>query len=227
MLEVEQHAFVLHRRPYGEHQAIVDLLTENSGKVSVITSIGKSLKTNKSPLLQPFLPIKIFLKGSGELKRLSRVESVKKSYNLQGNYLYSGFYLNELLVRLLGKDIPCDDLYFIYQTSLKALSEKASMELILRNFERFLLEELGLSFDFEPAFSEKCTSLYYIHEQGFVPVVNKLPHPCYDRKHIQAIAEENLSSKKVLLTYKLLMRQILNQLLGHKPLNSRKLFAKK
>ena len=227
MLELEQYAFVLHRRPYGEHQAIVDLLTENSGKISVIVTVGKSLKSNKSPLLQPFLPIKVFLKGGGELKRLSRVESVQKSYPLLGDHLYSGLYLNELLVKLLGKDVPCEALYQTYQESLHALSERSSIELILRTFERFLLEELGLSFDFEPAFLEKSAALYYVHEQGFVPAVNKLSLPCYDREHIKAIAQEDLSRKDVLLTYKLLMRQILNQLLGHKPLNSRKLFVRK
>ncbi|NQZ81591.1 MAG: DNA repair protein RecO [Colwellia sp.] len=226
MIEIEQSAFLLHSRPYRENQQIVEFLTENCGKISAIVYIGKTLKSNKKGLLQPFSPLNIILKGRGSLKLLSRVEASEKSYKLTGNHLYSGFYLNELLVRLLGEHIECTELFLQYKNSLLALAECQSLELILRQFEMALLDELGQCFDFSPVFEINCSSFYYVQEQGFIPALTKMKLPCYDRMHIQAIAQQQLTDKKVLHSYKVLMRQVINHFLDGKPLNSRKLFIK-
>ncbi|MFT5756607.1 MAG: DNA repair protein RecO (recombination protein O) [Alteromonadaceae bacterium] len=226
MVEIEQSAFLLHSRPYRENQQIVEFLTENNGKTSAIVYVGKTLKSNKKGLLQPFSPLNIILKGNGSLKLLSRVEASEKSYKLTGNYLYSGFYLNELLVRLLGEHIECSELYLQYKNSLLALLTCQPLELILRHFEMTLLDELGQCFDFSPVFEIDCATFYYVKEQGFIPAVTKMNTPCYDQKHIQAIAQQQFTDKNVLHSYKLLMRQIINHFLDGKPLHSRKLFIK-
>lgn len=226
MEEFEQSAFLLHSRPYRENQILLEFLTAQQGKVSAISYLGKSLKSNKKALLQPFSPLKIVLKGQGNLKYLQRVEPERKSYQLSGNYLYSGFYLNELQVRLLGEHIPYDELFCQYQQSIEQLSEQRSIEFILRNFENRLLEELGLTIDYSPIFSENNNRYHYFPEQGFVPIISKQAQTGYNAEHLKAIAEEDLSSKEVMQTYKVLMRQIINHLLDGKPLNSRKLFTK-
>jgi len=226
MTEIEQSAFLLHSRPYRENQQIVEFLTENNGKTSAIVYVGKTLKSNKKGLLQPFSPLNIVLKGKGSLKLLSRVEASEKSFKLSGTYLYSGFYLNELLVRLLGEHIECNELYWQYRNSLLSLIACQPLELILRQFEMTLLDELGQCFDFSPVFDIECATFYYVQEQGFIPAVVKMNLPCYDREHIQAIAKKEFADKKVLHCYKLLMRQVINHFLDGKPLNSRKLFIK-
>jgi len=224
MEELEQSAFLLHSRPYRENQILLEFITAQQGKISAISYLGKSLKSNKKALLQPFTPLKIVLKGQGNLKYLKRVEPEKKSYQLIGNYLYSGFYLNELQVRLLGEHIPYDELFCQYQHSLENLSQQVPIEIVLRRFEIILLEELGMTIDYSPVFTENIPNYYYYPEQGFIPAVNKLAQPCYNSLHLQEIAQNNLSSKEVMQTYKVLMRQIINHLLDGKPLNSRKLF---
>lgn len=226
MEEFEQNAFLLHSRPYRENQILLEFLTAKQGKISAISYLGKSLKSNKKALLQPFSPLKIILKGQGNLKYLKRVETERKSYQLNGDYLYSGFYLNELQVRLLGEHIPYDELYYQYQQSIEQLSNQHSIELVLRSFENRLLEELGMTIDFSPTFLENSSHYYYLPEKGFIAAVSKLPQPCYDCRHLQAIAKEQLLAKDVMQTYKILMRQIINHLLDGKPLNSRKLFIK-
>ena len=230
MEELEQSAFLLHSRPYRENQILLEFLTSQQGKISAISYLGKSLKSNKRALLQPFSPLKIVLKGQGSLKYLKRVEPERKSYKLSGNYLYSGFYLNELQVRLLGEHIPYDELFYQYQQSIEQLSEQHSIEYILRNFENRLLEELGMTIDYSPVFSENNSYYSYLPEKGFVPA-NFLPtrhkstQTCYNAIHLKAIAEENISAKETMQTCKLLMRQIINHLLDGKPLHSRKLFT--
>lgn len=222
----EQEAFILHSKPFKDNQLIVDLLTEQSGKVSAVVYTGKTQKSNKKGLLQPFLPLKIVLKGKGQLKNLSRIETTQRSYPLTGNYVFSGFYINELLVRLLGEHIECPELFHQYRKSIQALAKQEPVEQNLRTFEMTLLDELGQSFDFDIVFESQERYFYYILEEGFVPALSKSNLPKYSRSHLLAIAEECFDDEQVLRTFKLLMRQVINNLLGGKPLNSRKLFTR-
>ena len=224
---IEQLAFVLHSRPFRDHQHIVELLTEHDGKVSAIVYSGKTNKSNKKGLLQPFSPLNVVLKGNNSLKNLSRVEVAEKSYLLKGDCLYSGFYLNELMVKLLGELIACPSLFHHYQLSLSLLSKQLPIEPILRKFELDLLEELGFSFDFSPVFEHEVKNFYYIPEEGFIPCTEKLNLPLFNASHLQAISQQELSDINVLRSHKLLMRHVFNGLLGGKPLNSRKLFKRK
>ena len=227
MKEIEQNAYVLHSRPFRDNQVIAEFLTEFNGKVSAITYIGTSIKSNKKALLQPFSPVTIVLKGQRDLKALVGIQARAKTRLLVIEYLYSGFYLNELQVRLLGEHIPYDQLYILYQQSLNELAQQLSVEPILRRFENTLLEELGLTIDYSIIFEHNVSKFYYLPEQGFIPVTSKTSHVSYEKQHLIAIAQQDFSEQTVMRTYKQLMRQVLNHLLGGKPLNSRKLFTKR
>lgn len=238
--QVEQHAFVLHSRPFKENQQLVELLTQNEGKVSALVYVGQSKRSIKKGLLQPFLPLKITFKDTGNtLKRITQVEASTKSYTLSKNSLYSAFYVNELLVRLLNNDIVCADLFTKYQLTLSSLSENLPIAPQLRLFELCLLEELGLSFDFSPVFNENndnVAGFYYIAEQGFIPAykyaIDSITTPWFNTEHLQIIAQHTyhdkvLIHKDVEQTFKQLMRNVLHHLLDGKALNSRKLFEKR
>jgi len=227
MQENTQSAFVLHTRPYRENQLLVDLLTENDGKLAALSYVGHSTKSSRKALLQPFLPIKVTLKGQYSLKSLIRVEPIGKSFLLKKNALFSAFYINELLVKLLGENIACNELFQQYEASLTSLVDTDSIELCLREFELMLLDELGISFDFSLVFEHSAEGFYYLPGEGFMPAYTKLKQPCYNRWHLQAIAQSDLSTPEVLMTFKNLMRQVINHLLDGVPLNSRKLFSKK
>jgi DNA repair protein RecO (recombination protein O) len=236
----EQHAFVLHSRPFKENQQLVELLTESNGKISALVYVGQSKRSIKKGLLQPFLPLKLIFKGNDtSLKRITHIESTSNSYLLSKNSLYSGFYINELLVRLLNNDIVCDLLFEQYKLTLSSLSEDLPIAPQLRKFELCLLEELGLSFDFTPVFNENndnVVGFYYVAEQGFVPAykysIANISTPWFNTEHLQAIAQyihhdKVLEQNETEQTFKLLMRNVFSHLLGGKPLNSRKLFSKK
>jgi len=238
--QLEQHAFVLHSRPFKENQQLVELLTEDEGKVSALVYVGQSKRSIKKGMIQPFLPLKFtFRNKDTALKRISDIEATANSYLLSKNSLYSAFYINELLVRLLNNDIVCEALFKQYQLTLASLSENLPIAPHLRQFELCLLAELGLSFDFSPVFnqdSDNVAGFYYIAEQGFVPAykysVNSISTPWFNTEHLQTIAQ-HIHHGKVLIhseaeqTFKLLMRNVLNHLLDGKPLNSRKLFERR
>jgi len=239
----EQKAFVLHVRPYHENQLLVELLTEHEGKVSALVYVGQSKRSIKKALLQPFLPLNITFKANSKqnssLRMLTHVEANSKSYVLIKNSLYSAFYLNELLVRLLTVDIICETLFYQYQSTIAALAQGLAIAPQLRKFELSLLDELGLSLDFTPVFEEngeQVAGFYYIAEQGFIPAyhyaIKNITTPWFSTLHLQAIAGQNYDKNKLELqgveqTFKLLMRNIFHHLLEGKPLNSRKLFVKK
>jgi len=234
----DQQAFVLHSRPYRDNQHLVDLLTVNQGKLSALVYIGQSKRSIKKALIQPFLPLNLTVKDLGAIKKITSIETASKSYQLQKSYLYSAFYLNELLIRLLSQDIPCESLYHQYHQTIQLLAEQQNIAPLLRRFELSLLAELGMSFDFEPIFEYDAYCFSYMPEQGFVVCENqylKLSNQAqltntFLTQHLKEVAQHIENSKVALSdaaaqTYKQLMRQVINQLLGNKPLNSRKLFS--
>tara|TARA_R110001583_G_scaffold174519_2_gene328951 strand:+ start:5865 stop:6593 length:729 start_codon:yes stop_codon:yes gene_type:complete len=238
--QIEQHAFVLHSRPFKENQQLIELLTKDEGKISALVYVGQSKRSIKKGMIQPFLPIKLTYKSKDTaLKMISDIEAIGNSYPLIKNSLYSGFYLNELLVRLLNNEIVCDALFKQYQLTLASLSENLPIAPQLRQFELCLLDELGLSFDFSPVLnnvSDNIAGFYFIAEEGFVPAYNysikSINTPWFNTEHLQTIAHhihhgKVLNHKEAEQTFKLLMRNVLNHLLDGKPLNSRKLFGKR
>ncbi len=243
-MTVEQYAFVLHTRPYRDNQLIVDLLTEGEGKVSALVYVGQSKRSIKKGLLQPFFPLRVILKGSSNLKYIHAIDSFSKSYRLIKNSLFSAFYVNELLIRLLTEHIPCQTLFNQYQKTIAALADEMNpIAPELRIFEAALLAELGVSFDFSPIDEYQVVHFHYVVEEGFVPIFDigseldtshtkTYNNIIFQAEHLKAIANSQLNGLTTLTpaaeqTFKLLMREVINNLLGNKPLNSRKLFINK
>ena len=224
MLDNPQLAFVLHTRPLNENKQIVDFFTEQDGKLSTASFISQSKKSDKNALLQPFTPLTINVSGASNLKKLKFVEAADNRFLLQKKSLYCGFYLNELLTRLLPEQIECRQLFSQYVMSLKQLTLEHNIQNTLRLFEMALVDELGCAIDFSPVFDIDCLSFYYIPQQGFIPAIQKQNLPCYHQQCLMAIANNQLDDKEVQYTFKLLMRQVISTLLGDKPLHSRKLF---
>ncbi|WP_371372997.1 DNA repair protein RecO [Thalassotalea aquiviva] len=237
-----QQAYLLHSRPYRDSSLLVNLLSEEFGHISAVVYVGKGKSSAKKGQLQPFARLTVELKGKHTLKTLSRIEFAQKSLTLQGHHLYSGFYLNELMVRLLPENIPCESLFTLYHQTLNKLSQADAIEPLLRRFEMTLLQELGLSLDFsvlsvprtEPTVAEEIQfakamvdKWHYIPEEGFIPAQIGIQYPLYDGEHLRQIGCDNFHAKDILLTCKLLMRQVLQMYLGNKPLHSRKLFNRK
>lgn len=219
----ELTAFLLHSRPFQENTQLVELLTEE-GKIAAVVYVSDSKKSNKKALLQPFTPLLVTIRGQNQLKKMSKVESAGKSYILSAEHLYSGFYLNELLVRLLPENVPCIDLYQTYSDALSRLNDKQPIEVLLRQFERALLQELGFSIDFSVVYQDNAQIYRYVIDEGLVPALSL--DKGYSREHLIAIEQGLLTQPEVLQTYKRLMREVFAPLLGGKPLQSRKLFIK-
>jgi len=239
-----QPAYVLHRRPYKESKALVDLFTPEYGRIAVVASGMHSQKSRRTALLQPFYPLLISWVGRGELFTLTTAESLEAPLAIERGELMLGLYLNELLFRLLSRCESNIELFGFYDKTLRELAEcqlndrsNDGVQVILRRFEMRLLENLGygLILDHDVDTNEPINSSWLYDYQ-----LNRGPVATRDNKHIVGIKirgssllklakmiPETLDTEKHFnLEAKALLRYVLNYYLGEKPLLSRQIYQK-
>lgn len=226
MRDIEQHAYLLHSRPFKDNQVIAEFLTQDLGKVAAVTYVNASSKHSKKAILQPFIPLVITLRGKGNLKSASAIEAVGKSFTLAGMHLFSALYVNELQCKLLTESMPSPNLYDFYQQTISELALQHDIEPILRAFEWQLLQELGYAIDFSPLAQITSEYCQFLPDIGFIAYHEGNQGAALKRMHLLAIANEKVLDKSAMQTFKLLMRQVIHYLLDGRPLNSRKLFTR-
>ena len=127
----------------GKPVLLLEIFSEAHGRVGLVARGVRSAKSRQRGDLQPFRPLRLSWSGRGELGTLTGVEADGVAPPLQGPGLYSAFYVNELLVRLLARQDPHPPLYALYRDSLERLARCTDIEPVLRIFEKRLLEEIG------------------------------------------------------------------------------------
>jgi DNA repair protein RecO (recombination protein O) len=142
----DQAAYVLHTYPYRETSVIVEAFTAEHGRVGLVARGAKRPRSELRGLLQAFQPLTLAWAGAGELKTLVKAEWRGGMPLPGGSALLCGFYLNELLMKLLPREDPHAALFAEYERTLLALTEErsgAAQAVLLRRFELRLLAELG------------------------------------------------------------------------------------
>jgi len=226
-----QPAYILHTRPYRDTSMLVDFLTPDFGRITAVARGVRSRKTPKRNLLNPFTRLLISFQGKTDLKLLTQFEAEGEHFALTAKHLFSGFYLNELLVRLLPEWDAQPTIYALYEQSLQALSGQQDLEPVLRVFEFQLLQELGYGIDFEvDAKSGEIISSHanYCLDPSHGVYLAQADVPLnfqFSGLHIHAIAQRDFALPEVRQTAKRLSRILLKPLLGTKPLMSRELFS--
>ena len=145
----EEPAFVLHAMPWRETSLIVELLTRDHGRVACVAKGAKRPGSRLRGVLSGFQPLHVSFSGRHELRTLTAAEWLGGLAAPQGDGLLCGFYLNELMVRLLPRDDPHPALFDGYAQALVSLGLGASLEATLRRFEWLLLREIGYALDLE------------------------------------------------------------------------------
>ncbi|MDO9925263.1 DNA repair protein RecO [Glaesserella parasuis] len=229
MIEQWQRGFVLHRREYSESSLLVDFFTENHGR---ITLLAKGARRPPSPLksvLQPFTPLLLKWTGKGDLKTLTKAEPASLTLPMQTLALYSGFYVNEVLARVLENHTAYPELFQHYLHCMtKLASQPNEIEPILRTFEFQTLKALGYGVDFchcaatgKPV--DPQMSYQFRENEGFIASLLQNNYT-FIGKDLLAFAEMNFSEKETLQSAKRFTRIALKPYLGSAPLKSRELF---
>jgi DNA repair protein RecO (recombination protein O) len=236
-----QRAYVLVNRPYSETSWIVEVFTREYGRLGLMAKGARRFKSRLKGSLMPFQPILVSWTGKGELPILTSAEIDQTDYNLvdhelRGDALVCGFYCNELIVNLLHRHDPHAALFDRYHSTIMALAEANSDELlplVLRKFEQVVMKETGyqINFDFEAdgKTSIEDHGIYrYQPAQGFVRLASLQRGAFYGRviKSLNTQSSISLNNQEV-SQGKQLMRDILSKTLGHKPIVSRELFYPK
>ena len=227
--------FLLHARPFRDTSLIGEFFLRRHGRVSILYKhLKKEGKAGaKARLLQPFAPLAVTFDGQNELKAGRMLEPAGAAFFLTGKALFSGLYLNELLVRLLQREESAEALFEHYRLALLRLQDSVD-EITLRRFEQQLLQEMGygLVLDSDVSGELLAPDTWYLYEAdtGFIPLPQQPADPACARlsfrgAHLLEIRQEQYEDTAVRSDAKRLSRLALAPHLGDKPLKSRELFA--
>jgi len=229
----QEPGFVLHSYRYRETSLIVEVFSRHHGRASLLAKGARRWKKRGTNLyLRPFQQLLFAWTGRGELATLVSVEESPPVLSLGKSETYCGFYLNELMMRLLHKHDPHEALYDYYEAALLSLGRGEDTESVLRIFEKRLLNEIGYGMNLEvDAVSGKPiepeTYYSYLPNQG--PTSStvdpaEVPNAKISGRSLIALREESLN-REALRELKGIMRRIIDQRLNFKPLTSRSMFS--
>ncbi len=140
----QQPAYVLHARAYRETSLLLECLTRDHGRLGVVARGVRGARSRvRRAQLEPFQGVHMDLLLRGELATLTAVETAGVPLLITGDAALAGLYLNELVVRLTGRDDPLPQLFAAYAQTLGRLSGVEPLAWTLRRFERDLLEAIG------------------------------------------------------------------------------------
>ena len=229
----DEPAFVLHTRRYRETSLLLEIITQGYGRVGLVAKGARRAKSRLRGTLQPFQRLLVSWGERGELGTLIGAELVKGHVMPVGERLLSGLYINELLFRLCARGDPHPELFAAYARTLTALLAKGDIEPALRLFEKGVLEAIGYGLllertgDNDEPITAGETYVYYpengpVHYPGHRDP-SSMEYPVVGGDTLLALAQESPMTELQLLEAKRLMRRILAQYLGNRPVASREL----
>ncbi len=231
--QVDQaESWVLHTRPYRETSLLVDVFSREHGRLSLVARGGRRPFSSLRTRLLAFQPLSLSWFGKGAVRTLHAAEWQGGLRDLAGGTLICGFYLNELLLRLLPAEDAHATLFDAYGATLHALAAGETPERCLRRFELVLLEEMGYAEPLhqtaagEPIAAEG--RYRWRPETGLVEVAKEADGTAahsgvYSGVMLQALVAGDWAHPVVLQGSKLLMRALIGHHLGAGQLHTRQL----
>lgn len=142
----DEPAFILHHYDWSETSLILEVFTRHHGRMALVAKGAKRPSSSFRPVLLPLQPLQLSFGGEAEIRTLKSAEWVGGHVMPTGEALLSGYYLNELLLRLLARDDPHPVLFDVYAQVVRVLAAGHTevLEAALRTFELVLLREIGL-----------------------------------------------------------------------------------
>jgi DNA repair protein RecO (recombination protein O) len=225
-----QPAYVLHHRPYRDTSRILELFTRDYGRVSVFARGARSARkagTALTSILQPFNRLLISWSGKGEAGQLTAAEFDGAVSTLPPDRLVSGFYLNELLLKLFARHDSHPEVFSLYGATLDALKVDAEGLRPLRLFEKRLLDALGYGLAVErEADADRPLDARYAYRYRLDKGATRIDGVAegvdiFSGATLLAVAREDFSDPAVCAEARVLLRAALNLCLEGKELRTR------
>lgn len=224
-----QPAYVLHHRPYRDTSRILELFTRDHGRVSVFARGARSARKSGASLvsvLQPFNRVLVSWSGRGEAGQLTGAEFDGAVTALPPDRLVSGFYLNELLLKLFARHDSHPDVFDLYSGTIETLKHAGDPLAALRIFEKRLLEALGYGLALDRDASglpiEPDAVYHYRLEQGAVRAADVAEGDLmFTGATLLRLAREDLDDARVCSDARRLLRAALDRCLEGRELRTR------
>ncbi|MFA9438348.1 DNA repair protein RecO [Uliginosibacterium sp. sgz301328] len=225
----EQAAFVLHTYPWRETSLVVEVFSREHGRLPLVAKGARRPGSQLRGVLMAFQPLQVSWSGRGEVKTLTGANWRGGQPLLGGVALLSGYYLNELLLRLLPREDAHVALFDHYAATLLQLAHGEPHAPLLRAFELALLRELGyaptldrLADSGEPV-SPQGTYLY-LAERGVIAATDNFGDaPTLSGRVLLDMARGDFSAADTLVQARALMRRLIQHHLGGQTLESRRI----
>jgi DNA repair protein RecO (recombination protein O) len=221
-----EQGIVLHTRPYRETSLIVSIFTLHHGRIAAVAKGARGRRRSND--LQPFNTVSLSWTGRGAMVTLTGYETLNHPW-LKGDAMAAAFYVVELVTRLAGEHDSLPRLYAAVTWAVDSLSDgRPDMDVVLRSFEKLLMQELGYGLDFahDAATGEDVNpdgSYRFDLERGFVADDSAIGREVYAGGVLLDIAAEDFQSIATRRAAKKIFRRALAGHLGPKPLTSRRL----
>jgi DNA repair protein RecO (recombination protein O) len=225
----DEAAYVLHSYPFKETSLVVEVFSRTLGRVGLVARGARRPKSSLRGLLMAFQPLNLSWAGKGELRTLHRAERLAGHAQLSGLSVMCGFYLNELMLKLLAREDPHEGLYLAYEEALAALQTDSPAAPALRRFEKKLLRELGygMLLERDVAGEPIRPGAIYTYELERGPQLLSMREPApgveLSGKTLLDIAADDYRDALTLQQSRTLMRFVLNHHLGGQVLHTRQL----
>ena len=227
----DRAGFILHSYPYSETSLLVEAFTREHGRVPLVAKGAKRPQSAWRGVLLAFPPLLLSWSGKGDVKTLTGAEWQGGLPMLGGGALACGFYLNELLLKLLAREDAHPGLFDAYRAALDGLAGPADQAACLRRFELRLLSELGYGLSLTHV-AESAQPLdpgsryHYVFERGPMPYSahgDVARYPEVSGQTLLAMADEEFADAAVRAEAKALFRALINRVLDRQVLHSRQL----
>ena len=220
-------AWLLHHRPFRDSSQILDILSLDQGRLAVVAKGSRGAKSKLRGILRPFLPLQLSWFIRSDLGTLTGAEMNGAPLSLSGDALLSGYYVNELILKLLHRHDPQPEIFAAYSRTIERLAGSQDVAAYLRQFEIELLRILGyaLNLDHDTETTEPLRpqqQYEYRVEQGLVPVSDRDGPMVFRGAEIDAIRNQQFADPAVLKNAGSLLRNVIAYHLDGKELKSRK-----
>lgn len=230
MKVVHTPCYILHRRDYRESSLILEILSREHGRVNLIAKGAKRNKKQQGISYNLYQEYLMSWVSKSELGTLIDVELATIMTSMSPKQMMTGFYINEIILRLLHKHESHPELFDSYNKTIRELTDNNTDSVLIRYFEKILLQSLGYGVIFDQDLNTgnaiHAEDNYY-YKLDFGPTSNSQDSragvPVSGRTLI-GLNNETLTDTKNKNEAKVLLRSLLNQYLGDKPLASRTLY---
>ncbi|WP_028536041.1 DNA repair protein RecO [Paludibacterium yongneupense] len=220
-----QLAYVLHTQPYRETSLLVDALTAGHGRVTLVARGARRPRAELRGLLLPFQPLSLSWFGKGDVRTLHSADWLGGLPQLGGLPLLSGFYLNELVLKLTVRDDPHAETWQVYDRAVRGLASGAALAEVLRRFELGLVRALGYAppLDLDAAGERLDATRFYRCRPGMAPLLSAAGGDAVSGATLLSMAADDFSDATMRREARRFLRMVLNDILDGQPLATRDL----